>query len=160
MRIILDQFLELSRLDSEKSEPFIVQNIAQLVTEVANKYLRANAPISVLIQSTAIVKFKPMALTRLLYNLIDNALRHGAGGARVEVRSDGQYASISVANDANIQAEESALISALRWVGGRQQSGLGSAIIHRISDVHGARLIVDSENPEVFEVSIQFKIAA
>ena len=160
MRIILDQFLELSRLDSEKSEPFIVQDIAQLVTEVVNKYLRANAPISVLIQSTAMVKFKPIALTRLLYNLIDNALRHGVGGVRVEVGSDAEFVWISVVNDANTHAEESALISALRWVGGRQQSGLGSAIVHRISDVHGAQLIVNPENSEVFEVSIQFKIAS
>ena len=68
MRIILDQFLELSRLDAEKSEPFVVQDIAQLVSDVVNKYLRANAPISVSIQSAVMVKFKPIALTRLLYN--------------------------------------------------------------------------------------------
>lgn len=159
MRIILDQFLELSRLDSEKSEPFVVQDIAQLVTEVVNKYLRANAPITVLIQSTAMVKFKPMALTRLLYNLIDNALRHGFGGAKVEVGSDAEHVWISVANNASTHAEESALVSALRWVGGGQQSGLGSAIIRRISDVHSAQLIVNSANSKVFEVSVQFKIA-
>lgn len=158
MRIILDQFLELSRLDAEKSEPFVVQDIAQLVTDVVNKYLRANALISVSIQSTAMVKFKPIALTRLLYNLIDNALRHGVGGAKVEVDSDAEYVWISVVNDVNTYAEESALISALRWVGGGQQSGLGSAIIRRISDVHGARLIFNHGNSKGFEVSVQFKI--
>jgi signal transduction histidine kinase len=157
MRIILDQFLELSRLDAEKSESFVSGDISNLVREVGAKYERAKAPIQLLLRSTPDISYKPVALTRLIYNLIDNALRHGKGIVLLESGFDEMGVWMSVTNQGGLGIGDSALIEALRWVKGSQQSGLGTAIIRRVSEVHSADLSVETQNTGERRVTIRFK---
>jgi two-component system osmolarity sensor histidine kinase EnvZ len=159
MRIILDQFLELSRLDSEKSESFIEGDISDLMRDIGAKYERAKAPIQLLLGSTPFISYKPVALTRLIYNLIDNALRHGNGIVLLESGSDQAGVWMSVTSQGGIGIGDSALIQALRWVKGSQQSGLGTAIIRRVSEVHSADLSVETQNTGERRVTIRFKRA-
>lgn len=77
MRAILDQFIELSRLDMEQSEPTQTGDLNAVVREIAHKYQRAGETLQFEPGQLPSLRFKPMALKRLLYNLIDNALRHG-----------------------------------------------------------------------------------
>lgn len=158
MRIILDQFLELSKLDAEKSEPFVEGDIGDLIRSVSAKYLRSGAPIELEVQEAPVIRYKPIALTRLLYNLIDNALRHGTGSVLIEAKTSEQKVSIAVSNRLGVFSEESALIKALRWVGAGNQSGLGTAIIRRLSEVHSAILTVDPSDLTDFKVSVEFRV--
>lgn len=159
MRVILDQFLELSRLDAEKSEPFISGDINNLIRDIGAKYERAKAPIQLFLRSTLPISYKPLALTRLIYNLIDNALRHGKGIVLLESGFDEVSVWLSVTSQEAYGDIDSALIQALRWVKGSQQSGLGTAIIRRVSDVHSADLSIETEASGQRKVVIRFKRA-
>lgn len=156
MRVILDQFLELSRLDAEKSEPFVDGEITNLMREIGAKYERADAPIKLLLQPSPAISYKPVALTRLFYNLIDNALRHGKGFVQLESGSDSLGVWVSVSSQGGVGVSDSALIQALRWVGGSQQSGLGTAIIRRLSEVHMAELSIEVQDTGERKVTIRF----
>ena len=156
MRIILDQFLELSRLDAEKSEPFALGDVADLLRDICAKYERAKAPIQLLLGSMPSISYKPVALTRLLYNLIDNALRHGKGIVLLESGCDERGVWVSVSSQGGAEVSDSALIQALHWVRGAQQSGLGNAIIRRLSEVHLAKLSIDVDYNGQRKVTIRF----
>jgi two-component system osmolarity sensor histidine kinase EnvZ len=157
MRMILDQFFELSRLDAEKSEPFIEGDISELISEVVARYSRAEAPISLNIQNTKSTFYKPIALTRILYNIIDNALRHGKGTILVETGSDERGVWLSVTSQGESLVAGSALFQALQWVGSSSQSGLGTAIIRRLSDVHLAELSTQIDDEGARKVVLHFK---
>ena len=157
MRLILDQFLELSKLDAEKSEPFIEGDIGVLIRDVGAKYSRAQAPITLDLQKTISVRYKPIALTRLFYNVIDNALRYGKGVIVVKSGSDLDGVWVSITSKGNNFSTDSALFHALKWVGGSHQSGLGTAIIRRLSDVHFAKLTIHMEDEGARKVVLRFK---
>lgn len=158
MRAILDQFIELTKLDTEKSELYVVGDIGKFIDDIVLKYIRSDAPVTYFSQGSSLVRYKPVALTRLVYNLIDNALRHGVGGVSVSVISTPKIVSLSVCNSLGGASHDSALIKALRWVDGGYQSGLGSAIIRRLADVHEARLKLDASKADTFNVSIEFDV--
>ena len=103
------------------------------------------------------LRFKPLALKRLLYNLIDNALRYGQGDVVIETRLTvaGQVC-LLIKNMQSESARESALVAALRWVSHDQQSGLGMAIVRRLAEVHEAELQIVSESTGERQVQILF----
>lgn len=156
MRTILDQFLELTRLDAEKLEQYVVGDIGKFIDHIVLKYIRSDAPVRFFSQGSNHVRYKPIALTRLVYNLIDNALRHGVGEVLVNVNATSKIVRVSVRNGLRGISNDSALIKALRWVDGGYQSRLGSAIIRRLADVHSAKLNIDTRQADVFNVSLEF----
>lgn len=158
MRIILDQFLELSRLDAEKSELFMEGDISSFISEIVGRYQRASAPVSMLLEKDCFIRFRPIAFTRLFYNLIDNSLRHGVGSVLIKTSIIDRKVCISVSNIAAEFSELPVLIKALKWVGGEHQSGLGTAIIRRLADVHAATIKMESVNSSDFSISIEFDL--
>ena len=90
----------------------------------------------------------PEALRTLLRNLVDNAVRYGSPGGRVDVAveaaAEGRGARIAVSDDgAGIAPEERARVfdRFYRRAGTRPPgSGLGLAIVKAIADAHGARV--------------------
>ena len=141
MRAILDQFIELSRLDMEQSEPTQSADLNTLVMSIAEKYRRAGETLVFHPVDLPAVRFKPLALKRLLYNLIDNALRYGQGDVAIEsTLTDAGQICLSVTNLQTESVRDSALVAALRWAGNHQQSGLGLAIVRRLAEVHEAEV--------------------
>ena len=141
MRAILDQFIELSRLDMEQSEPTQSADLNALVMSIAEKYRRAGETLVFHPAELPTVRFKPLALKRLLYNLIDNALRYGQGDVAIETTlSDTGQVCLSVTNLQTESVRDSALVVALRWAGNHQQSGMGLAIVRRLAEVHEAEV--------------------
>ena len=86
MSAILDQFNELSRLNLEVTESWVMGDIAKLAIAIQAKYERAGIQLN-LTQESNLPKIahKPLALTRLLYNLIDNAFQHGNGAISIHI---------------------------------------------------------------------------
>lgn len=157
MRAILDQFIELSRLDMEQSEPTQRGDLNAVVKTVAEKYRRSGETLVFHAETIPVLRFKPLALKRLLYNLIDNALRYGQGDVVIETRLTvaGQVC-LLIKNRQSESARESALVAALRWVSHDQQSGLGMAIVRRLAEVHEAELQIVSESNGERQVQILF----
>lgn len=157
MRVILDQFIELSRLDMEKSEPTQIGNLNAVVLTIAEKYQRAGELLVLHPGFLPELRFKPVALKRLLYNLIDNALRHGQGDVVVETEvTDAGQICLSVSNLQSGSMRDTALVAALRWAVNGQQSGLGLAIVRRLAEVHGAEMRVSIEPDGVRRVQVLF----
>ncbi|MGV1017870.1 MAG: histidine kinase dimerization/phospho-acceptor domain-containing protein [Fluviibacter phosphoraccumulans] len=157
MRTILDQFIELSRLDTEKSEPSEMGDVNAVVSDIEEKYRRAGEVLQLSLGEVMPIFYKPVALKRLLYNLIDNALRYGRDPVVVATGMNEQGVWLSVTNQESETTRDSVLVSALAWAAGGQHSGLGLAISRRLAEVHEAGLTVAQNPPGVRKVHIQFK---
>ena len=142
MSAIVDQFVELSRLNTELDEPTIQGSLNALVEQVAAKYQRAGFNITLdLHPALANIDMKPLAMRRLLYNLIENAHRHGADDAiTIRTYEQSRQTVLSVSNAVSNEAGETGLVRALRL---QQQSGgsagLGLALVRKFAQVHHAR---------------------
>ena len=150
MSAIVDQFVELSRLNTELDEPTIQGSLNALVEQVAAKYQRAGFNIALdLHPALANIDMKPLAMRRLLYNLIENAHRHGADDAiTIRTYEQSRQTVLSVSNAVSNEAGETGLVRALRL---QQQSGgsagLGLALVRKFAQVHHARFTEVVEHP-------------
>ena len=157
MRAILEQFIELSRLDTEKSEPSQMGDVNIIVSDIEEKYRRAGEALQLKLGEVVQIPYKPVALKRLLYNLIDNALRYGCDPVVVETGVNDQGVWLSVTNQESEITRDSVLVSAFAWAANGQQSGLGLAIARRLAEVHEAGLSVDRDASGVRKVQVQFR---
>ena len=157
MRTILEQFIELSRLDMEHSETSTTGDLNEVVSSISDKYRRAGASLQLLLSDVPNIRYKPVALNRLFYNLIDNALRYGKGAVEIKTSSDDRGVWLLVTNRESEVARDSALVSALAWVANGEQSGLGLAIVRRLADVHDAEVTIETSSEMVRTVKVQFR---
>lgn len=130
--------LDLARIQANVVKPEIEsfaldEVIARVVANHADGAVEA-APTALQIRSD------PVLLERLLRNLVANAVKHGGGKARIEVRATDDVAEIAVADDGpGIPVEEQDHIFEefvrLDKSGGAEGLGLGLAIVKRIADI-------------------------
>lgn len=141
MGTFLDQFIELSKLNQEQDEPWVIGDLKTLATAMRDKYARAGVEIGLFVDAEqALIRYKPIALTRLIYNLVDNAIRHGAGEIKMHVRVNHAHVLLSVENDLlDGKSKPTGLTQALHQSDGRS-SGLGLKIIRQFTRVHQAIL--------------------
>lgn len=140
---IISQFLDFAR--AHASEPSKDGDLNRLVGEVAERFARLGKPIKTDLGILPSVSIKPMAMQRLITNLIDNALRYG--GHQVEVRTHYENRMITMSildRGPGIPVPERArLLQPFTRLdpsrGGRSGSGLGLAIVERIAKMHNGR---------------------
>jgi two-component system osmolarity sensor histidine kinase EnvZ len=142
---VIGQFLDFARETSgEALQPV---DLAALAREVADSYRRRGAPVQAEASGAAQLPVRPMALRRVLANLVDNALRYAgaekpidivlgaaAGELRLEVRDRGP--GIPPEQVERLKRPFTRLDAARRDASG---AGLGLAIVDRICRAHGAR---------------------
>jgi two-component system osmolarity sensor histidine kinase EnvZ len=144
MNRIVGQFLDFARaLTGEKAQSLSLSTLAQELTE---SYSRRALRIESSIQPTPAQWLRPIALRRLMSNLIDNALRYGEAPIELVVRRDDREVFIEVMDrgpgippDAveRLRQPFQRLENARSNTGG---SGLGLAIVDRIAKAHGGSL--------------------
>jgi two-component system sensor histidine kinase MtrB len=152
LRDLVDELLELARLDSATEEPSLVPLSVRAAVDavVAGDASRRRANIDVDIESTLIVAADPVRLRRILANLLDNAIVHGGGTVRVVARRAGDDVSIDVIDDGPgiAEAELDRIFDRFhksdrsRAGGG---SGLGLAIAHKYTGSLGGSLTVRNQ---------------
>lgn len=111
------------------------------------------------------VRAAPMALRRMLANLVDNALRYG-GGATIQARADGGFARIAVldrgpglpeaALSRIIEPFERGEASRNRGIGG---AGLGLSIVQALARAHGGRLELANREGGGLEAAVLLPLA-
>ena len=103
-----------------------------------------------------VVAGDPDALSRLLVNLLDNAVRHAASRVCVSVRGEDGWAVLVVSDDGpGIPAEDaerafgrfSRLDDARSRDGGEEGAGLGLAIVRSTAEAHGGSVVLGDAGP-------------
>jgi len=141
---IIGQFLDFARIAG--GEPLAPTDLAALAREAARRYREPGHALSEEIEPTPVLELRPLAVRRLISNLLDNAFRHGGAGVALRVVASGSGAAIEVLDRGpGIPLEE---VERLRQPftrletarSGKGGSGLGLAIVDRIARMHGAAL--------------------
>ncbi|MCC6196386.1 MAG: HAMP domain-containing protein [Burkholderiales bacterium] len=142
---ILGQFLDFARgadggFESAEPDPIVAAAVA--------RYANGGKPVSFAPGGVPALPLKPTALSRLVANLIDNALAYGAPPVEVATARDGTSIRIDVADRGpGIAADEVERLKqpftraspARTRADGAAGAGLGLAIVDSIARMHGGR---------------------
>ena len=157
---LVENVLAYSRRERGKPLGFREADLAEKVREVAGVqrpvFERAKLELEVEAPEALPWRFDPDAVTQILVNLLDNALKHSgeAGERRVQIRLSGapDAAKISVRDHGpGIPAgEQRRIFEAFYRVGSEltretRGTGLGLALVRRLARAHGGDVSVSSE---------------
>ena len=151
---LTEDLLLLARLDGQplRRRP---TDLSAVCGSVAARYTAARVPVRVDAATSCVVAGDPDALSRLLVNLLDNAVRHAASQVCVSVRGDDGWAVLVVSDDGpGIPAEDiervfgrfSRLDNARNRTG-EEGAGLGLAIVRSTAEAHGGSVSLSDAEP-------------
>ncbi len=136
--VILNQTIELGHANAALDELVLKGDINKLLTDIKTKYSRVDVSLDLVLGIMPSIPFKKIALTRLLYNLIDNAIKYGSHDVDVRLVSamDGTVPTVSVINSV-LQQEYASDNDTLIKNYAANTSGLGLKIVERIAKMQG-----------------------
>lgn len=144
MDSIIHQFLDFVR--GIEGEPTRLTDLNELVKSIAERHIRAGHNLIIRLAPTHMIPLRPLAMQRLLGNLIDNAFAYGKGEVVVSSRITADSIILSVM-DNGPGIPESHMARLLRPFermdaarGNKSGSGLGLAIADRIAKLHKGQL--------------------
>ena len=156
---LAEDLLLLARLDEQGlTRPGKPADLCALCGSVAERYAAARVRVLADAPGSCVVLGDPDALSRLLVNLLDNAVRHAASKVTVSVRRDGGWVLLTVNDDGpGIPATDierafgrfSRLDSARSRTGeaGVAGAGLGLAIVRAAAEAHGGSVSLRDAGP-------------
>ena len=161
-----ERLMQLARAEGGRLRLDVSADLRAVARVVAGDIGRMSAPgrIALTLPAAPVMSdLDPDAFGILFRNLVENALRHGAETAPVEVtlKSDGQ---LIVANDGRVVPSEALnrLTARFERAGAIiDGSGLGLAIVAAIADRIGSRLVLESPRPGTssgFQASVRLPI--
>lgn len=165
MNAIIDQFIDYAR--SEATEPFSPVDLGQLAREGAERAARAGTAIRCeLAEDLPVLMLRPLAVSRLVANLVQNALKHGGGEILLAVaRGEGEVR-LSVSDRgpgiaaADIERLKEPFTRKDEARSGQSGAGLGLAIVARIAKAHGARFDLKPREGGGLVAEVVFPVAA
>jgi two-component system osmolarity sensor histidine kinase EnvZ len=158
MDSIIRQFLDFVRgLEGETEQK---EDLNALIQSTADRYARSGKTLHLNLGNIPEILLRPLAMQRLLGNLIDNAFAYGGKKVEIMTRNQNGLITLSVLDDGpGIPEKEmdrllrpfERLDSARGQDGG---SGLGLAISDRIARLHGGNLSLHNRENRGLEVRI------
>jgi signal transduction histidine kinase len=166
---LTEDLLLLARLDGQHLHRSPT-DLSALCGSVAARYAAARIPVRADAAAPCVVAGDPDALSRLLVNLLDNAVRHAASQVCVSVRGDDCWAVLVVTDDGpGIPAEDaerafgrfSRLDNARSRTGqeGVEGAGLGLAIVRSTAEAHGGSVSLSDAGPGL-RATVRLPLAA
>lgn len=143
---IIGQFLDFGRDDRDVA--LEMRPLDEIVAPLLERYRRAGNEVHYSGGDLPALPMRATAMSRLLSNLIDNALRYGGTPVDVSARSEGASVVIEVGDRGpGIPPEQVDRLKRPFTRGdparsGASGAGLGLAIVERIARLHGARFDV------------------
>jgi two-component system osmolarity sensor histidine kinase EnvZ len=159
---VLGQFLDFVRgVAGETPEP---GDLDLLVRDMAERYARAGKPIALSLPPLPLLLLYPLAMRRLLTNLLDNAFAHGGGKVEIAACPEAEGVGLRILDRGpGIPEEEKARLlrpfERLDPARSDSGAGLGLAIAARIARLHGGRLELDNREGGGLEVRIWLPLA-
>jgi two-component system, OmpR family, osmolarity sensor histidine kinase EnvZ len=160
---IIGQFLAFAREGSEeKPQP---GDLNALATDTAERATRLGGDIKMELADLPPFKFRPLAMRRLLNNLVENALRYG--GNDIMVRTSDRHGKIILSvldrGPGIPESEVQRLIQPFtrldRARSGEAGAGLGLAIVDRIARMHHGKLSLLRREGGGLEARVEFPAA-
>jgi two-component system osmolarity sensor histidine kinase EnvZ len=144
MNAIIDQFIDFTR--SEAAEPLSAVNLSELARGCAERYARTGVQVRCELDEVPALMLRPLAMQRLLDNLIGNAALHAGGEVLVRTAQANGHALLSVLDRGPGIPPE--MVERLKQPftrrdearSGSSGAGLGLAIAERVARLHGGRL--------------------
>jgi signal transduction histidine kinase len=150
----IEDLLATAQLDSGAVPRREVVDLGAVVRGVAGRLATPRVPVQVDAAPGVQVRGDAEGLARAVHNLLDNAVRHAAGGVDVTVRAEGAVVVLEVADDGpgvppadreRIFERFARLDDARdRDAGG---TGLGLAIVRQVVRAHGGEVAVADDGP-------------
>ena len=137
---IITQFLDFARDDSEA--PLAATDANECIAALVERYRRNGKDVRFDAQELPSLSLRPVAFSRLLSNLIDNALRYGSAVAEIFARREGRSVVIEVADRGpGVPPDQIERLKRPFTRGdpartGATGAGLGLAIVERIARLH------------------------
>jgi two-component system osmolarity sensor histidine kinase EnvZ len=141
---IISQFLDFAR--DGRDPPPERHDPNEVVATVVERYRRAGQDIGFARGALPHVPLRTTAFLRLVSNLVDNALRHGAPPVEITTRTEGNAAVLEVADRGRgippdqVEHLKRPFTRGEAARGGVPGAGLGLAIVERIARLHGGTL--------------------
>jgi len=141
---IIGQFLAFAR--GAENETSVSVDLNQIISEISERYARSGKPLALELGSLPPLNLRPLAMQRLITNLVDNALRHGSEDITIRTEHNGKDTHLSVLDRGpGIPPEQAASVlqpfSRLNPArSGPAGAGLGLAIVDQIARMHGGKV--------------------
>lgn len=139
---IIGQFLEFAR--DNRDAPLELRDLNEIVASTVERYRKAGNDVRFSRGELSPLPLRSTAMSRLIANLIDNALRYGAPPVDVVTRADAGKAVLEVSDRGpGIASDQVERLKRPFTRGepartGGSGAGLGLAIVERIARLHGA----------------------
>jgi len=143
---IIGQFLDFAR--SESATAFEAADLDSIVRASVDRYAANGADVTFVAGGVPRLPLKPTAISRLVANLIDNALAYGAPPVDVTTMLDGSSVILAIADRGpgiaaadveRLKQPFTRASEARARTDGAAGAGLGLAIVERIARLHGGR---------------------
>jgi two-component system, OmpR family, osmolarity sensor histidine kinase EnvZ len=144
MNAIIDQFIDFTR--SESAEALSPVNLAEMARSSAERAARSGATVRCELDEVPMLALRPLAMQRLIDNLLGNAARHAGGEITLCTSLEGERVVVSVLDRGPGIAPQ--MVERLKQPftrldasrSGSSGAGLGLAIANRIATLHGGTL--------------------
>jgi two-component system osmolarity sensor histidine kinase EnvZ len=162
MDAIIGQFLDFVR--GAEGEAEVDTDVHVLLRDIASRYARQGKLLPLELDEMSNIKLRPLAIRRLLANLIDNAFHYAGDKVKIRARQRQGHIEISVIDQGPglPHAETERLLRPFERLdiarGNRGGSGLGLAIAARVARLHGGELKLQNQSTGGLEARVEIPI--
>ena len=144
MNAIIDQFIDFTR--SEAAEKLSAVNLSELARSCAERAVRSGVQVRCELADLPLLMLRPLAMQRLVDNLVGNAARHAGGEVLLRTLHPGRQVILAVLDRG--PGIPAGMAERLKQPftrrdearSGSSGAGLGLAIVNRVALLHGGRL--------------------
>ncbi|QJR14996.1 ATP-binding protein [Usitatibacter palustris] len=163
MNSIIDQFIDFAR--SEAAEPLAPVKLSDAALAATERAARAGANVRCDPVEVPVLMLRPLAVQRLIDNLVGNALKHAGGEVLVRTATVPDGATLSVLDrgpgipDHLVERLKAPFTRRDEARSGQSGAGLGLAIASRIAAIHGGKLDLLARDGGGLEARVMFPAA-
>jgi signal transduction histidine kinase len=157
---LVGDLVSLARIEARGAASLDAADMAELARSAIDSLGEGSHRVELRAQGSTTVRGDGSWLTRAVFNLVNNAVLHSDGAARVSVTRQGGAVQLCVNNEGEVPRHVRKRLFR-RFVTTRADkggSGLGLAIVRAVAEAHGGR--VDLSDPGPPEVQFRLTLPA
>lgn len=161
MDLIINQFLAYVRHGTDETS--CPGDLNRLLQELAERHVEPGKKITLYLSALPAIHFKPLAMQRLLNNLLDNALLHGNSEVEIHTQALPDRAVVKVMDRGPgiPESERQRVLQPFTQLTARGEvgAGLGLAIVDRIARLHRGTISLWARDGGGLEARLELPLA-